>query len=111
MEVPLMVLVALVPVCQAEVTFERGAKISTQVPQLEKLERWSLLVVDPTVMALDERAGDTLQAFCVALPAATTTATPALRMRVTALSVACAAPPPGPRLAQGWTRAVRPPQA
>ena len=43
---------------QAEVMLLPGAKISTQVPQLEKDDRASLLVVDPTVMAAEAEAGE-----------------------------------------------------
>jgi hypothetical protein len=41
-----------------EVIDEPGAKISTQVPVFEKVERASVLVVEPTVMAFAARAGE-----------------------------------------------------
>src|SRR5690606_3768060 len=93
-EVPEIVLVALSEVYQAEVMLLPGAKRSRQLPQLEKLDRASLLVVEPTVMAAAARAGEVLQAFWFSLPAATTTVTPALTMRFTAESMAEEAPPP-----------------
>ena len=62
-EVPLKVAVAVVDVYQAERIDEPGAKISTQVPKLEKEERASLDVVEPVVIAFAARAGETLQAF------------------------------------------------
>jgi hypothetical protein len=89
-----MVLVAVLLVYQGAVMLLPGAMMSTQLPQFEKLDRASELVVDPTVMADEDRAGDTLQAFWFSLPAATTTVTPAFRIRVTALSVVVLAPPP-----------------
>jgi hypothetical protein len=49
MEVPLMVLVALFEVNQAEVIDEPGAKISTQLPKFENDERLSLMVLEATV--------------------------------------------------------------
>lgn len=49
---------------------EPGAKISTHVPKFENDERASVLVVDPTVIALATRAGEKLQAFALLLPAA-----------------------------------------
>src|SRR5690606_23389338 len=42
----------------ADVMFEPGAKMSRQLPTLEKSDRASVLVVDPTVMASGVRAGD-----------------------------------------------------
>ena len=57
-EVPLMVLVAVVLVYQAEVIDEPGAKMSRQVPKLENDERASVLVVEPTVIADGARAGE-----------------------------------------------------
>lgn len=62
-EVPLMVAVAVSLVYQAEVMLEPGAKRSRHVPQFEKEERTSVLVVEPTVIAAATRAGETLQAF------------------------------------------------
>jgi hypothetical protein len=53
-----MVLVAVLLVCHAEVIDEPGAKMSRQEPKLEKLERASVLVVEPTVIAEGARAGE-----------------------------------------------------
>ncbi len=53
-EVPLIVLVAVSLVFQAEVMFEPGAKMSRQVPKLENDARASVLVVAPTVIALGD---------------------------------------------------------
>ena len=58
MEVPLMVLVAVLDEFQAEVMELPGANTSTQEPRLEKLARLSVLVVAPTVMAVGARAGE-----------------------------------------------------
>jgi hypothetical protein len=44
-------------VIQAETIELPGAKISTTVPKLEKDERASVLVVEPTVIAVASRAG------------------------------------------------------
>lgn len=55
-EVPLIVLVAVLLVYQAEVIDEPGAKMSRQVPMLENDDRASVLVVEPTVMASVVRA-------------------------------------------------------
>jgi hypothetical protein len=71
MDVPLMVLVAVSLVNQAEVMFTPGAKLSRQVPKLEKDARLSLMSVAPTVMAAGVLAGVKLQAFWLLLPAAT----------------------------------------
>jgi hypothetical protein len=63
--------VALSSVSQAEVIAEPGAKMSTQVPMFEKLERASVRSVEPTVMASGVRAGLVLQALApLSLPAA-----------------------------------------
>lgn len=62
-DVPEIVLVAVSLVLQEDVMLEPGAKMSTQVPQLENEDRASVLVVEPTVSAFGARAGDTLQAF------------------------------------------------
>lgn len=58
MDVPLIVLVAVVEVDQVDLIELPGAKRSTQVPVFEKLERASLLDVAPTVMADGSRAGE-----------------------------------------------------
>ena len=67
---PLIVLVAVFEVLQAEVMLEPGANRSTHVPKFENEERASVLVVDPTVFAEATRAGELLQALAFELPAA-----------------------------------------
>ena len=62
-DVPEIVLVAVSLVLHADVILLPGAKMSRQVPKFENEERASLVVVDPTVIALATRAGDELQAF------------------------------------------------
>ena len=57
-EVPLMVLIAVVEVCHAAVIEDPGAKMSTQVPKLENEDLASVLVVEPTVMAEGSEAGE-----------------------------------------------------
>jgi len=69
-EVPEIVFVAVSLVFQDEVMLEPGAKTSTHVPKFENDERASVLVVDPTVIALGSRAGEELHAFVLLLPAA-----------------------------------------
>jgi hypothetical protein len=69
-EVPLIVFVAVLLVCQADVMLEPGAKMSRHVPKLENDERASLLVVEPTVLAVGTRAGEKLHALAFELPAA-----------------------------------------
>ena len=69
-EVPLMVLVAVSLVFHAEVMFSPGAKMSVQVPKLEKEARASVLVVALTVIASGTRAGVKLQASVLELPEA-----------------------------------------
>ena len=68
---PLIVLVAVSLVIQADVMLEPGAKMSTQVPKLENDDRASVFVVLPTVSACETRAGEELQALALLLPAAT----------------------------------------
>ncbi len=58
MDVPLIVLVAVVPVYQAEVMELPGAKMSRQLPKFEKEARASVLLVAPTVIAEGARAGE-----------------------------------------------------
>jgi len=89
-----MVLVAVSLVDQVDLMEEPGAKMSTQVPKLEKEERASVLVVEPTVMALGTRAGEELHALALELPAATAKVTPRLMAPLTAESRALLAPPP-----------------
>ena len=57
-DVPEIVLVAISLVFHDDVMLEPGAKTSTHVPKLENDERASVLVVDPTVIALGTRAGE-----------------------------------------------------
>jgi hypothetical protein len=93
-DVPEMVLVAVLEVYQADVMLLPGANTSTQLPKLENEERASVFVVEPVVSAEGARAGETLQAFWFSFPAATTTVTPAVVIRATAESVAEDAEPP-----------------
>ena len=67
---PLIVLVAVFDVIQAEVMLEPGANRSTHVPKFENEERASVLVVEPTVVAEATRAGEQLHAFALLFPAA-----------------------------------------
>ena len=55
---PLIVFVAVELVYQDDRMLEPGPKMSTQVPKFEKLERASVFVVEPTVMAEAARAGE-----------------------------------------------------
>src|SRR4030095_3009972 len=61
-DVPEIVLFAVSLVFHDEVMLLPGAKRSRQVPKFENDERASVVVVDPTVIALATRAGDVLQA-------------------------------------------------
>ena len=61
-EVPEIVLVAVSLVLHDEVILLPGAKMSTQVPKFENEERASVIVVEPTVIALATRAGEVLHA-------------------------------------------------
>src|SRR5918996_550925 len=70
-EVPLMVLVAVSLVCQAEVINWPGAKMSVHEPKFENDARVSRLVVALTVIASATRAGVKLQASEFELPDAT----------------------------------------
>ncbi len=68
---PLIVLVAELLPIQEDVMLEPGANRSRQLPMLEKLERASVLVVEPTVSPAATRLGELLQAFApLSLPAA-----------------------------------------
>jgi hypothetical protein len=69
-DVPLIVLVAVLLVNHAEVMLDPGAKMSTTLPKFENEERASLIVLDPTVIASVTRAGDEPLAFTFELPAA-----------------------------------------
>ena len=55
---PLMVAMAVSLELYEDMMDEPGAKMSRQLPQLEKEERVSLLVVEPTVIASPVRAGE-----------------------------------------------------
>src|SRR5689334_15148715 len=57
-DVPEIVFVAVSLVDHAEVIDEPGAKTSTHAPKFEKVERASLLVVEPTVSAVATLAGE-----------------------------------------------------
>src|SRR5690348_2729720 len=73
---------------QADRMFTPGAKMSMQRPQFENVARRSVVAsMAPTVTASGTRAGEKLQASMLALPAATTTATPAPMTRWTAASI------------------------
>src|SRR5690349_17538695 len=61
-DVPLIVLVAVSPVPQADVMLMPGANTSTQVPRLAHDGLASLLLVAETVIAVGTRAGDWVQA-------------------------------------------------
>src|SRR6185503_1030099 len=93
-EVPLNVAVAVFEENHAERIPEPGAKRSKHVPKFEKEERASVVVVEPTVIALAARAGDELHAFALLLPAATAIVTPAFERLFTAVSRELEAPPP-----------------
>jgi len=58
MLVPLLDEVALVEVIPADKIPDPGAQISRQEPQLLKPDFASVLVVEPTVITLDEDAGE-----------------------------------------------------
>jgi len=77
-EVPEMLLVAVLLVIHALMMFCPGAKMSTTEPKLEKDARVSAIVVAPTVLALGARAGDVVPAFAPSFPAATVTWIPDL---------------------------------
>jgi hypothetical protein len=94
MDVPLMVLVAVLLLYHADVMLEPGAKMSRQLPQFEKDERASDDGVEPTVMASATRDGDELHASALLLPAATANGTPAFTALRTALSSVLEIPPP-----------------
>ena len=77
MLVPLLDEVAVVEVIPADKMLEPGAQTSRHEPQLLKPDFASLLDMEPTVIALDEDAGEKSQASWLLLPAATTTTMPA----------------------------------
>ena len=57
-----MVLVAVAVPNHAPAIDEPGALISTQAPELENPDLASLIIVDPTVIALGALAGDLVHA-------------------------------------------------
>ena len=71
MDVPEILLVAVVLPIQALMTFCPGAKISTTDPKLENEARASAMVEAPTVLAEAARAGDVPLASALSFPAAT----------------------------------------
>ena len=71
-----------------------GARISTHLPWLEKVDIASVCVVEPTVMAAGAPAGLYWQASSESLPAATTTTTFATVARSIARNSACETPAP-----------------
>ena len=86
---PEIVFVDVAELLQAEVIALPGAKMSTQLPQLEKEERASLEVVEPTVSAFGAEAGEAEQASAFELPAATAKVIPsAIAFCVAVLSAA-----------------------
>src|SRR5436190_10635994 len=111
MDVPLMVLVAVVEENHDEVMLTPGAKMSTQVPVLAHTGLWSVESVALTVMAAGARAGEVVQAstalpLASPLPAATHMTTPALTAPVIESSTACDAPPPRDMLATAGLMAL-----
>ena len=93
-DVPEIVLVAVSLVFHDAVMLLPGAKMSTHVPKFENEERASVVVVEPTVIALGSRDGETLHAFWFSFPAATAKVTPSATAPATALSTADEAAPP-----------------
>ena len=69
-DVPEIVLVAVSLVFHDDVMLLPGAKISRHVPKFENDERASVVVVEPTVIAVATRAGDCVHASTASLPAA-----------------------------------------
>ena len=69
-DVPLIVFVAVLLVCHAEVMLAPGANRSRHEPKFENDARASLDVVAPTVFAAATRAGEELHALAFELPAA-----------------------------------------
>merc|ERR550532_1696545 len=99
MEVPEIVRVAESDPIQALRTDEPAAKMSVQLPKLEKGERAFVLVIEFTVMAWGAEAGEKLQALALLLPEATTTGQSLLEAASTASFIAVLAPPPRDMLA------------
>src|SRR5215212_6942688 len=100
-EVPLMVLVPLL--IQVLVMLLPGAYASTQLPQFEKLDLASLLVLEAVVNTPEALAGDTLHAFWFSFPAATARKIPELARLVAAVFRVVLTGPPSDMLATaGW---------
>src|SRR5947207_3470668 len=78
MDVPLIVLMAVLLPIQAAVMPTPGANRSTHCPQLENVAFVSVLSEAATVNAAGALAGDTLHASLLSFPAATTNVTPDL---------------------------------
>src|SRR5262249_37712653 len=89
-----MVFVAVSLVAHADVMFWPGAKMSTTLPKFENDARASLIVLAPTVIAAETRAGDELAALVFEFPAAIAYVTPELIEFCTAVSSAVETPPP-----------------
>merc|ERR1719215_1912812 len=87
MDVPLQVSLAESDPIKAEVMSAPGAQMLLQEPKLLKEALASPGVVAPTVMASGTKAGEKSQDQLFTLPAATTTATPALVAAFTATSM------------------------
>ena len=69
-DVPLKVAVAVSLAFQVERMADPGANSVKHEPKLEKEERASEVVVEPTVTAVDTRAGEEPQALALLFPAA-----------------------------------------
>lgn len=72
-DVPDILLVAVVLPIQALMTFDPGAKMSTQDPKFDQEARLSRIVAAPTVITAGARAGESYPASLPSFPAATTT--------------------------------------
>src|SRR5215470_728312 len=94
MEVPLSLAVAALLENHADVMPWPGANRSTQAPRLENDARASTLVLAPTVRAWPTRAGESLHASALSLPAAIAYTTPAAIELRTATSSALEITPP-----------------
>ena len=80
-------------------------QMPTREPKLEKDERTSSEVTEPTVMAFGVKAGEYEPASALLSPAATTTITPALTAPSTACLKACRVPAP-PKLKLATTGCI-----
>ena len=102
-EVPEIVLVAVVDVFHADVIPVPGAKTSTQLPKFEYEARASFDPVAPTVSAFGVDAGDEPQASALELPAATAKVMPSAIAFCVAVLSAAEYPPPRLMLATAGT--------